>query len=86
MARVLLNKSLKYVADISFALYVLHPLLGATWLGSGAGWEKYAKRPLLTGALFALAHLSSFHYERPAISLGKRLSARLRSRKIEVRG
>ena len=85
MARGLLAKPLKYVAAISFALYVLHPLLGATWLGSGAGWEKYAKRPLLIGVLFALAHLSSFHYERPAIALGKRLSARLRSRKVEAR-
>ena len=84
MSRGLSIEPLKYIAAISFALYVIHPLLGATWLGSGSGWEKYAKRPLLVGVLFALAHLSSFHYERPAIALGKRLSARWRPRKTEV--
>ncbi|MBC7482178.1 MAG: acyltransferase [Rhizobacter sp.] len=84
MSRGLLIEPLKYIAAISFALYVIHPLLGSTWLGGGLGWEKYVRRPLLFGVLFALAHLSSFYYERPAIALGKRLSACWRSRKSKA--
>jgi peptidoglycan/LPS O-acetylase OafA/YrhL len=85
-ARVLQLRPLRYVAEISFALYVMHPLLGATWLGSGSGWEKYAKRPLLIAAVFALAHLSTFYYEHPAIERGKRLAARWRGRATGVTG
>lgn len=82
MARALTaSRALAYVAAISYALYVLHPLLSNSWLGSGEGWEKYAKRPLLFGALFLLAHLSTFYFEHPCIAFGKRLAAaRIRSR------
>jgi peptidoglycan/LPS O-acetylase OafA/YrhL len=73
----LLNKRwLAYVAVISYALYVLHPLLAHTWLGSGETWERYAKRPLLFVALFVMAHASTFHFERWFISWGKRYSMR----------
>lgn len=84
LVRALRARPLRYVAEVSFALYVVHPLLGATWLGSGIGWEKYAKRPLLVGALFALAHLSTFYYEKPAVALGRRLSARWRGAPLEA--
>lgn len=70
------SKGLRYVAAISFALYVFHPLLVHSWLGSGERLEKYLKRPLLFLALFALAHLSTFHFERRFIALGRRLSGR----------
>lgn len=67
---------LAYLATISFALYVIHPLLAASWLGSGEVIEKYAKRPLLFLVLFFSAHLSTFYYEQRAIAWGKRLSRR----------
>jgi peptidoglycan/LPS O-acetylase OafA/YrhL len=76
-ARVLSTQPiLVYIAAISYSLYVIHPLLGHTWLGSGEGWDKYAKRPLLFGLLFALSHLSTYYYEKKCIMFGKRISAK----------
>ena len=51
-------------------------MLSATWIGSGNGslLQKYALRPLLIAATWALAHLSTFHFERRWIALGKRLA------------
>jgi peptidoglycan/LPS O-acetylase OafA/YrhL len=72
------SRLLAYIAAISYALYVVHPLLGATWLGSGSTIVKYAKRPLLIMATFGVAHLSTFYYESRWIALGKRLSTRRR--------
>jgi peptidoglycan/LPS O-acetylase OafA/YrhL len=52
-----------YVAAISYALYVIHPLLTFTWLGSGDTLERYLKRPLLFAVLLLLAHASTFYFE-----------------------
>jgi peptidoglycan/LPS O-acetylase OafA/YrhL len=76
---VLSSRILRYLATISFALYVIHGILMETWLGSGDRLVKYAKRPLLFAATFALAHLSTFHYEAHWIALGKRLTQRRRA-------
>lgn len=67
-------KVLVYLASVSYALYVIHPLLVETWLGSGDLIEKYAKRPLLFLVLFIFAHLSTFHYEKYWIGYAKRLT------------
>lgn len=65
IARLLDNRILVYLATVSYALYVIHPLLAyGTWLGSGDTIIKYLKRPLLFIVLFLLAHLSTFYYER----------------------
>jgi peptidoglycan/LPS O-acetylase OafA/YrhL len=69
-------KVLVYLASISYALYVIHPLLAHTWLGSGETLEKYAKRPLLFVMLFILAHLSTFYYENYWITLAKRITTK----------
>jgi peptidoglycan/LPS O-acetylase OafA/YrhL len=74
LASTLDNRILYYIAAISYALYVIHPLLAHSWLGSGSGLEKYIKRPLLFMVLFALAHISTYHYEHRWIRLGKRLA------------
>jgi peptidoglycan/LPS O-acetylase OafA/YrhL len=58
-------------------LYVIHPLLADTWLGSGDVVEKYAKRPLLLLVVFALSHLSTHYYERWFIERGRVLADRL---------
>lgn len=73
------SRVLRYVAAISFALYVLHGLLINTWLGEGDKWVKYLKRPLLLIVTFGLAHVSTFYFEQRWIALGKRLSRRLPS-------
>lgn len=77
LARWLNSRALAYVAGISYALYVIHPLLAASWLGSGSLLEKYAKRPLLFAALFLMAHLSTQSFERRWIDYGRKLSDRL---------
>ena len=64
-----------YLAAISYSLYVIHPVLAASWLGSGDVIEKYAKRPLLFAALVVLAHLSTRYYERRWIAFGRRLAS-----------
>lgn len=74
-ARFLNLKILVYLASVSYALYVIHPLLIHTWLGSGDLIEKYAKRPLLIIVAFALAHLSTFYYEKYWIRYAKRLTS-----------
>ena len=76
LVRWLNVRPLIYIAGISYALYVLHPLLADSWLGSGDLLEKYVKRPLLFAALFAAAHFSTYYYERQWISFGKRISVR----------
>lgn len=68
---------LRYIATVSFALYVVHQPLVFTWLGTGDTAVRYLKRPLLFAATFALAHASTFYFEKHCIGFGKRLSARL---------
>lgn len=65
IARVLQTRTMAYIADISYALYIFQGVLLATWLGVGEGLVRYLKRPLLFAALFLLAHLSTFYFERP---------------------
>lgn len=76
MVALFRSKPAVYVAQTSYAIYVVHGMLGATWLGSGEKIVKYAKRPLLVLATFAIAHLSTFKYEALMIQLGKRLAGR----------
>lgn len=71
------NRYLFYIASISYALYVIHPLLAATWLGSGEGVVKYLKRPLLLMAVFATAHVSTFYYEQKWMAWGKMLTKKV---------
>jgi peptidoglycan/LPS O-acetylase OafA/YrhL len=65
LRRVLVSRPMAYVAEISYALYVIHGVLSATWLGSGDRLVRYLKRPLLFGTVFLLAHLSTRYYEQP---------------------
>jgi peptidoglycan/LPS O-acetylase OafA/YrhL len=74
VSKLLNHKFLFYVATISYALYVLHPLLASTWLGSGEGWDKYMKRPILFAVLFICAHVSTLYLEKPCIAFGKSFS------------
>lgn len=78
LAKWLSIRPLLFFAGISYALYVIHPMLAESWLGSGDLIEKYEKRPLLFAVLFALAYVSTYCYERPFSELGKKLSRRFR--------
>lgn len=77
VAQLLNNRMLFYIATISYALYVVHPLLEQTWLGSGDTIIKYMKRPLLFAAIFITAHISTFYYEKWWIAFGKTLSRKV---------
>lgn len=81
LARLLDNRVLVYLATVSYALYVIHPMLAyGTWLGSGDTIVKYLKRPLLFVVLFVLAHLSTFYYEHWWNNSGRTLAKKLRFR------
>ena len=77
LGRLLRSRVLAYVATISYALYVIHPLLVHSWLGEGDKIVKYLKRPLLFALLFMLAHISTFHFEKRCIGYGKWLSNKI---------
>ena len=74
--RVLSTAALRYVAEISFALYVVHGCLVASWLDTGDKMVKYLKRPLFIVATWALAHVSTRGYESFFIRLGRRLAGK----------
>lgn len=74
LARFLNLKVLVYLASVSYALYIIHPLLAHTWLGSGDLIEKYLKRPILFLILLGLAHISTFYYEKYWIALAKKIT------------
>ena len=69
---MLSSRALRYVAEISFGLYVVHGCLMASWLDHGDRLVKYMKRPLFLGLTWLLAHVSSRYYEARFIALGKR--------------
>jgi peptidoglycan/LPS O-acetylase OafA/YrhL len=74
LARLFEHRIVAWIATISYALYIIHGVLMNTWLGAGQGIEKYAKRPLLFGLTFLLAHLSTYNFEQPCIAYAKRLT------------
>ena len=54
----------RYIATISYALYVVHPITAHGWMNEGTTFERYAlKRPVSFVATFLLAHFSTFYYE-----------------------
>jgi peptidoglycan/LPS O-acetylase OafA/YrhL len=71
---LLRDRRLAYVATISYALYLIHPLSMYGWMESGSTLVKYAKRPLALALSFGFAHLSTFHFEKFWIDFGKRWS------------
>ena len=79
---VLRNATLRYIAAVSFAVYVIHHLLMYSWFGSGDKLVKYLKRPLLFALTFGLAHVSTFYFEQRCIAFGKRLALKLDKKKV----
>jgi len=73
----LCGRILGYLAQISFALYVIHPLTYSGWMGAGDVTVRYTKRIGSFFLCFAFAHVSTFYYEKYWIGLGHRLAARI---------
>lgn len=78
MQKVLSSRPARYVAEISYALYVFHGMFSATWLGGdGASkFQRHLRLPLLVAATFICAHVSTRFYERRWIDFGRRLDSR----------
>jgi len=77
LTRALHAATLAYIAEISYALYVIHPLTCYGWLESGSKLVKYSKRPISFVLSFGLAHLSTRYYESRWIAWGKRHTMRV---------
>ncbi len=75
--KILVNRSSRYIAETSYALYVFHGMMIPTWLGSGETLVKYMKRPLLIMATFVFAHISTFYFEKPINRIARHLDQRM---------
>ena len=80
VSRHLHAKWLAYIAAISYALYIFHPMVEWGWLAAGSKVVRYAKRLPELAAVFGLAHLSTFYFEDFWIRKGKQWSKRFASR------
>src|SRR5262249_52900921 len=70
--RLLSSRLIRYIAAISYALYVVHPLTLYEWFNQGTVVERYLfKRPISFLMTFALAHISTFHWERLWLQAGR---------------
>ena len=73
---VLESRPAHYVAQVSYALYIYHPLMIFGWMNSGGDWLRYlAKRPISFALTFAAAHASTFWWEARWQTLARRLTA-----------
>jgi peptidoglycan/LPS O-acetylase OafA/YrhL len=85
LSRFLGLAALRYIATISYALYVVHPLTVQGWLNEGSAFDRYAiKRPLSFAMTFAAAHLSTFYWERPWQQMAAQWIERRRKRLLEA--
>lgn len=73
VGNLMINRPMRYVAEVSYAIYVFHGMLGHTWLGTGSKTEIYIKRPLLLLVTFGVAHVSTRFFEQPTMRLSRRL-------------
>ena len=72
---ILQSRAARYIAEISYALYVVHPAMIHGWMNTGSPIERYIlKRPISFALTFGLAHLSSFYWEKRWIAWGKELT------------
>jgi peptidoglycan/LPS O-acetylase OafA/YrhL len=75
--KLLRSRTLFFLAEISYALYILHPLVDVGWLGSGTKIVRYLKRMPALALVVAGAWASTRYYEHWWIAQGKRWSRRL---------
>jgi len=60
------SRPARYIATISYALYIIHPATAHGWMSEGGAVTKYLlKRPMSFALTFLIAHLSTFYWERP---------------------
>jgi peptidoglycan/LPS O-acetylase OafA/YrhL len=73
IADFLASRWMRYIATISYALYVIHPLTIHGWFNQGSIIDRYLlKRPISFILTFGAAHISTFYWERPWIQAGRK--------------
>jgi peptidoglycan/LPS O-acetylase OafA/YrhL len=82
--RLLNSAPLRYLALISYALYIVHGCLMGSWLNDGGTLAKYLKRPIFFALTFGLAHLSTRYYESIFIGFGHRWVADRRAKRASI--
>jgi peptidoglycan/LPS O-acetylase OafA/YrhL len=82
--RLLCGRILGYLAIISFALYVIHPLTVAGWMGQGDITIRYSKRLASILITFLFAHLSTNYFEKYWIDLGHRMARLIEERSWQI--
>lgn len=80
LQKLLRGKPLAYLARVSFAVYVIHPLTYSGWMGAGDVFVRYTKRLGSFFLTFLFAHFSTSYYERYWNDLGHRLAGRIAGR------
>lgn len=77
--RVWTSKSARYIAQISYALYVVHGMLTATFLGGQdvSKTQKYLLRIPLILLTWLISHVSTFYYEKVANAWGRVLVTKM---------
>jgi peptidoglycan/LPS O-acetylase OafA/YrhL len=65
LSQFLSSGPLRYVATISYALYIIHPLTIHGWWNDGSAFVRYLlKRPISFAMTFATAHFATFYWEQ----------------------
>ena len=75
LSRLLMSQPMAYIAEISYALYVIHEVLSVTWLGTGDRTGRLLKKPLLFGVTFGMAHFSTRYFEQPITRKVRKLTS-----------
>jgi peptidoglycan/LPS O-acetylase OafA/YrhL len=85
---ILGSRPARYIATISYALYVIHPATAHGWMSEGGAVTKYLlKRPMSFALTFLMAHLSTFYWERPwQIAVKRRVQKRRQLSLVKVVG
>ncbi len=82
---LLSSRLVRYIATISYALYVIHPLTIQGWWNQGSIFDRYAiKRPISFIMTFAAAHVFTFYWERPWMQAGRQWIIQRRLRRAQV--
>jgi peptidoglycan/LPS O-acetylase OafA/YrhL len=78
-----LSRPFRFLADVSYPLYVVHPLVGyvVMRLSMQGGAPYWLALPFALAAVLALAWVIHFYVEAPSMAYGKRLGDRLFSRR-----
>ena len=82
LRRLLCGRILGYLAEISYALYVIHPLTYSGSLGEGDVVVRYTKRIGSFFLSFLFAHVSTRYYEKYWIGLGHRIATRIEVKSV----